>query len=466
MKNQTIVGALWRRIGQCFYLGAASGGAAVMPRGFDLFTVVLWAVALFALALAVAALFGYVPFGHVADPLALALNTPAAPAAARPTVSFSRKYEPTKAFQNVAAGADATHPATCFTLIPNYPRTLLGVILNLTGTSFLKSDITRIEVFMGEKSIWGPVSGSDLDAVNRYVDGEADRDANFLPVMFTLKNVKEIGGEFIGGLDLTQLQGALVRMEVDIASTATAPGLSGETIWGAPQGGGPFGGMMLKLLKRKYAQMNSGDNFPVVDLKGAIVCRQFVFYTVATAAVSAAQGINNGANTGNGVMGAITVSAQTLRGRYILKVTVAAANAGTFVVWDPNGKVVGTGTVAVAFTQGGLSFTLADGAADFVAGDGFTIDVLPTNTDGNLNLIEVKKNEDVWWSYTDRRASFMEKKFGRSPLTQMMPVDFLLDNHADSVLDTAGAQLDYKMNLTTADTLTVIHQILADPTQF
>lgn len=82
-----------------------------------------------------------------------------------------------------------------------------------------------------------------------------------------------------------------------------------------------------------------------------------------------------GANTGDGTMGAITVGADAQEGDYILKITEAAANAGNFQVTDPEGDVIGLGAVAVAFSDGGLSFTLADGAADFIVGDTFTITV-------------------------------------------------------------------------------------------
>jgi hypothetical protein len=58
-----------------------------------------------------------------------------------------------------------------------------------------------------------------------------------------------------------------------------------------------------------------------------------------------------------------------------LVVIEPAANAGRFSVEDPDGITVGTGAVASAFSGGGLGFTLADGASDFVAGDGFTITV-------------------------------------------------------------------------------------------
>lgn len=96
-------------------------------------------------------------------------------------------------------------------------------------------------------------------------------------------------------------------------------------------------------------------------------------YLVTPTATSAA----GAANTGNGAMGAITMTAKAglRKGVYTLVITKAAANAGDFVLKDPDGDVVGTGTVAVAFAQGGFSFTLADGATDFAQGDSFAITV-------------------------------------------------------------------------------------------
>lgn len=80
-------------------------------------------------------------------------------------------------------------------------------------------------------------------------------------------------------------------------------------------------------------------------------------------------------NTGNGAMGAITVGAGAKVGAYKLVFIEPGTDAGKFSVEDPDGVTVGTGTVAVAFSNGGLGFTLADGETDFVAGDGFTITV-------------------------------------------------------------------------------------------
>lgn len=54
-------------------------------------------------------------------------------------------------------------------------------------------------------------------------------------------------------------------------------------------------------------------------------------------------------------------------GVYKVIITEPASNAGSFVVEDPDGIIVGTGTVAVAF-DGVVKFTLAD-ATDFAVGD-------------------------------------------------------------------------------------------------
>ncbi len=92
-----------------------------------------------------------------------------------------------------------------------------------------------------------------------------------------------------------------------------------------------------------------------------------------------------GTNTGNGVMGAVTVGPNAVPGVYTLRITAAAANAGAFTVTDPMGDIVGTGNVAQAHNNGSLSFTLADGSTDFVVGDSFTITVTGTNKWRQLN---------------------------------------------------------------------------------
>jgi hypothetical protein len=64
-----------------------------------------------------------------------------------------------------------------------------------------------------------------------------------------------------------------------------------------------------------------------------------------------------------------------MAGVYRLRVVASAAGAGTFIVENPDGVDIGRGTVGVAFSAGGLAFTLAAGATDFVVEDEFTITV-------------------------------------------------------------------------------------------
>ncbi len=78
-------------------------------------------------------------------------------------------------------------------------------------------------------------------------------------------------------------------------------------------------------------------------------------------------------NTGNGTVGAITVAAGTPPTNY----DIAFTDATDFTVTAPNGTVLGTGTTGTAFAAGGLSFTITAGTSAFVAGDSFTIVVVP-----------------------------------------------------------------------------------------
>lgn len=96
---------------------------------------------------------------------------------------------------------------------------------------------------------------------------------------------------------------------------------------------------------------------------------------VAPITPSASSAAKSGGNTGNGTLGSLTCAADTPAGVWTVRVTVAATDAGTFELRDPKGRLVATGTVAVAFSGGGLGFTIADGSTDFIVGDGFDITV-------------------------------------------------------------------------------------------
>lgn len=126
----------------------------------------------------------------------------------------------------------------------------------------------------------------------------------------------------------------------------------------------------------------------VITVAGTIIPSGTVLgqITVGAATSAAVAG-----NVGNGTMGTVTLSAGARNGVYRLTILAAASNAGSFVVEDPEGVVIGNGDVATAFSAGGLAFTLADGSTDFASGDQFTITVaVGTNkwvpyADANVN---------------------------------------------------------------------------------
>lgn len=95
---------------------------------------------------------------------------------------------------------------------------------------------------------------------------------------------------------------------------------------------------------------------------------------LASGSASATAGAGN---TGTGTVGTITVGSTAKIGTYTVRFAKAVSNAGDFYVTSPSGRVVGTGSVGVVFTGGGLSFTISD-ATDFVVGDTFTIAVTGT----------------------------------------------------------------------------------------
>ncbi len=83
----------------------------------------------------------------------------------------------------------------------------------------------------------------------------------------------------------------------------------------------------------------------------------------------------DGGNTGDGTAGAVTLGSKAEPGTYTLTCIAVAVNAGTFQVQTPNGYRLPDLEVGQAYAGDHLNLTLSDGAADFVVGDKFTVDV-------------------------------------------------------------------------------------------
>ena len=115
----------------------------------------------------------------------------------------------------------------------------------------------------------------------------------------------------------------------------------------------------------------SRENMVVASGQNLTACQ-----AVSTTFVGTAPAAAHAGNTGDGVMGAITEGVRLKVGRYELVIIEPGTNVGNFLLFDPDGILVGQGDVASAFTNLHMAFTLADGATDFVAGDGFSITVV------------------------------------------------------------------------------------------
>lgn len=135
----------------------------------------------------------------------------------------------------------------------------------------------------------------------------------------------------------------------------------------------------------------------ITVLSGETLVAGAVLGRVTVGAATPAAFAGNAANTGT--IATVTLGAGAKPGVYKVVIIEPATNAGEFSVEDPDGVTIGTGTVGAEFVGGGLTFTVADGATDFSAGEGFTISVAagsgkyrehdPANTDGSQTAIAV-----------------------------------------------------------------------------
>lgn len=93
-----------------------------------------------------------------------------------------------------------------------------------------------------------------------------------------------------------------------------------------------------------------------------------------------------GTNTGDGTVTGGALKKATKLGNYVLTCITAVTNAGVFKVVDPEGVRLNDATVAVAYANDSIGFTINDGSADFIVGDSFTIPV--TAGSGKYKLVD------------------------------------------------------------------------------
>ena len=102
----------------------------------------------------------------------------------------------------------------------------------------------------------------------------------------------------------------------------------------------------------------------------------------------------DGGNTGDGAAGAVTLGAMAEVGAYVFTCIAAAANAGTFQVLSPKGYRLPDLEIGQAYAGDHLNITIADGAADFIVGDKFTVDVSGDSKVVALDPVGVDGSQD------------------------------------------------------------------------
>lgn len=128
------------------------------------------------------------------------------------------------------------------------------------------------------------------------------------------------------------------------------------------------------VLKHEYSGDYCHETVTILSGSGKLEIGTVLAKITKGAATAAAK---SGGNTGNGAltMDATTpVLAGAQAGVYKVRFVAAVSDGGLFEVEDPTGVVIGTGTVGTAWAEQ-VKFSIADGATDFVVGDGFDITV-------------------------------------------------------------------------------------------
>lgn len=121
-------------------------------------------------------------------------------------------------FNPVANGVRST------TQVPRYALTLGKVQLKFKGTnSITKSTITEVVVKIGARVIFGPISGTELDKINRHrkVYDQADT----LTIDLTEPNMKSVIEQEIGGIDIPAIGEEDIFIEVVNNAASGTPAL-------------------------------------------------------------------------------------------------------------------------------------------------------------------------------------------------------------------------------------------------
>lgn len=179
-------------------------------------------------------------------------------------------------FNPVALGVRST------VQVPRYDMTLGRVVLKFVGANAItKATIGEVVVKIGARVVFGPISGAELDAINKY-RGIFDQ-ADSLTIDFTERDALSVVGKEIGGIDIPALGGQDVFVEVVNTAAAGTPALyalAGFTsLQFDPKAPNPDGQLIKKYLAYQIPTSGGTTVTWTPTFKGAIIQRIHFRYT-------------------------------------------------------------------------------------------------------------------------------------------------------------------------------------------
>jgi Viral coat protein P2 N-terminal domain len=160
--------------------------------------------------------------------------------------------------------------------VPRFALTLGRVILKFLGTnSITKSSITEVVVKIGARVVFGPISGNELDRINRY-RGIFDQ-SDSLTVDFTERDGLSVFAKEVGGFDIPALGDEDIFIEVVNNAASGTPALYAlggfTSLQFDPKNGSVEGQLIKKVLAYQVPSSGGSAVTWMPDFKGAIVQR-------------------------------------------------------------------------------------------------------------------------------------------------------------------------------------------------
>ncbi|MFA9273405.1 MAG: major capsid protein P2 [Candidatus Aquirickettsiella gammari] len=165
-------------------------------------------------------------------------------------------------------------PSSVATLrIPAEQATLVGVKLNFGGTTMADTNVSRVKLKIGPRTIWD-LTGAQLRAINAYKNGAAN--SKYMWIDFTERDQAGFPLKEIGGIDLMAvLHIGEVYLEITIDGAAVAPTITAQGYFNQSQGNGAI----VKFVPFSFTQSAAGRFTLPLSLRGAMMKRIWAFYS-------------------------------------------------------------------------------------------------------------------------------------------------------------------------------------------